>query len=114
MQRTQIYLPEDLRKEVDRQCQETGESMSGYIRKALEQKVEREKRQKVNLKNLAEEVVGSLKITDKEAQKWIKEIREDKRSSDDRLEKRWADAEKLNRKGTKNVSARYQYPHTRP
>ena len=35
-QRTQIYLPEDLRQEIDRQRRLTGESLAEYLRSAAE------------------------------------------------------------------------------
>lgn len=92
MQRTQIYLPEDLRKEIDRYRYSQGESMAEYTRKALEDRIKREKKEKTDLKKLADEVIGSLKISQDEARKWIKEIKKDRRLSDERLERRWAQA----------------------
>lgn len=93
LQRTQIYLPEDLRREIDRSRRQSGESLADYLREAAKERVEKEKKRKADLKKLAEEVIGSLKISEKEANEWIKEIKEDRRLSDERLEKRWAQAQ---------------------
>lgn len=93
LQRTQIYLPSDLRQEIDRQRRQSGESLADYLREAAKERVEKEKKRKADLKKLAEEVIGSLKISEKEANEWIREIREDRRLSDERLEKRWAQAQ---------------------
>lgn len=94
MQRTQIYLPEDLRREVDRQSKARGESMAEYTRKALEERLKKEKKEKADLNKLADRVIGSLKISQKEAEKWVQEIREDRRLSDERLERRWIQAQR--------------------
>lgn len=85
MQRTQIYLPEELRREVDRYRHARGESVAEYTRKALEDRVEKEKKEKVDLKKLADDSIGSLKISQAQAEQWIREIREDRRFSDERL-----------------------------
>lgn len=98
MLRTQIYLPEDLRKEIDKHRARTGESLAEYVRKAVDEKTRRERKKKVELKKLAAEVIGSLKISQVEAEKWIREIREDRRLSDERLEKRWSEAQKIKKK----------------
>lgn len=82
MQRTQIYLPEDLRREIDKYRQAKGESMAEYTRKALEDRIKQQKKEKADLKKLADDAIGSLKITQEEAEEWIKEIREDRRLSD--------------------------------
>lgn len=92
--RTQIYLPEDLRQQIDRDRSKSGESLAQYLRKAAEQRLEKQRTEKADLKKLADEVIGSLKISQVEAEEWIKEIREDRKSSDKRLEKRWAEAQK--------------------
>lgn len=94
MQRTQIYLPEQLRAEIDKNRRESGESLAEYLRKAAEKRIKTDKKKKTDLKKLAEEVIGSLKISQKEAEKWIREVREDRRLTDERLEKRWAQAHK--------------------
>lgn len=94
MQRTQIYLPEELRREVDRHSKARGESMAEYTRKALEDRLKKEKKEKTDLKKLADRVIGSLKISQEEAEKWVQEIREDRRLSDERLDRRWTQAQK--------------------
>lgn len=60
-QRTQIYLPKDLREEIDKQRQETGESLAEFLRKAAEEKIAKNKKKKVDLKKLADEFIGSSK-----------------------------------------------------
>lgn len=91
MQRTQIYLPEDLRKEIDRYRQARGESMAEYARKALEEHLKKEKKEKVDLKKLADDFIGSSKRSDAEIKQWLDSVREGRRLSDevreDRLQK---------------------------
>ena len=94
LQRTQIYLPEELRREVDNLRKETNESLAEYAREAIKDRVKKDKKKKIDLKKLAMEVIGSLKISQEEANEWIREIREDRRLSDERLEKRWIEAQK--------------------
>lgn len=94
LQRTQIYLPEDLRREIDKNRRESGESLAEYMRKAAKKRIEEDQKKKADLKKLADEVIGSLKISQKEAEEWIEEIREDRRLADERLEKRWAQVQK--------------------
>lgn len=94
MQRTQIYLPEDLRGEVDKYRRAKGQSLAEYTRKSLEDSVKKERTEKEYLKKLADDFIGSAKISDEEAKRWIEEIREDRRLSDERLDKRWAEAKK--------------------
>ena len=98
--RTQIYLPEDLRQEIDRQRLLTGESLAGYLRKAAQERLETQRSEKDDLKKLADEVIGSLTISQEKAEEWIKEIREDRRLSDERVEKRWAKAQKLKKRSS--------------
>lgn len=80
MQRTQIYLPEDLRKEIDRQRYASGESMAEYTRKALEERLKKEKKEKVDLKKLAEEVTSGVKQSGWEnvdVIEWQREMRQE-------------------------------------
>lgn len=88
MQRTQIYLPEDLRKEIDRYCYSQGESMAEYTRKALEDRIKKEKRKKSDLGKLADDFIGSSTKTDAEIQQWLDEVREDRRLADEVREER--------------------------
>lgn len=93
--RTQIYLPEDLRHEIDRDRREEGESLAEYLRKAAQERLAKRKRKKADLKKLADMIKNMMPTrTKKEAEEWIKEIREDRRLSDERLERRWAEASK--------------------
>ncbi|MBI2338644.1 hypothetical protein HYU95_05690 [Candidatus Daviesbacteria bacterium] len=96
--RTQIYLPADLRREIDRDRREEKESLAQYLRKAAEERLARRKRRRADLKRLANDFIGSSKMSRKEANQWIDEIREDRRLSDERLDKRWDEALK---KGSK-------------
>lgn len=83
MQRTQIYLPEELRKEIDRLCYAKGESVAEYTRKALEDRIKKEKRKKADLKDLAEKFVGSSTKNEEEIQEWLDWVREERRLSDE-------------------------------
>lgn len=91
IQRTQIYLPEDLRHKIDRQRRQTGESLAEYLRKAAEKRIEADRKRKTNLKKLAEEFIGSSRKSDKEINEWLDWVKEERRLSDevreDRLEK---------------------------
>lgn len=82
MQRTQIYLPSDLRREIDRQRHMKGESMAEYTRKALEDRIKREKKEKADLKKLAEEFTSGVTKSGWEGidvLKWQREIRKDRK-----------------------------------
>lgn len=94
--RTQIYLPSDLRQEIDKHRRESGESLAQYLRKAAEQRLEKQRSEKADLKKLAEEFIGSSKKTDKEIQQWLDWVREERRLSDEVREKRLEKA--INRK----------------
>jgi len=92
LHRTQIYLPNDLRQELERY--RSGESLSEYLRNAARERLKRQKKKKADLKKLADEVVGVAKglRSEKEIEKWEREIREDRRLSDERMLKRWKEA----------------------
>lgn len=92
--RTQIILPKELRDEIDRQRRFVGESLAEYMRKAARERVEKEKKKKVDLKKLAERVVGAAKGTRTLAQirAWEREIREERRLSDEHRFRRWDEA----------------------
>jgi metal-responsive CopG/Arc/MetJ family transcriptional regulator len=94
LQRTQIYLPNDLRQELERY--RSGESLSEYLRIAARERLRRQKKKKADLKKLADEVIGVAKglRSEKEIEEWEKEIREDRRLSDERMLKRWDEAKK--------------------
>lgn len=88
MNRTQIYLPKELREEIDRQCLLTGESLATYLRKAAENRIKSEKAKKADLKKLADDFIGSSTRTDKEIKKWLEWAREERRLSDKVREER--------------------------
>lgn len=88
MLRTQIYLPEELRREVDRLRKDTNESLAGYARKAIKERVKKDKKKKIDLKKLADEVIGSSHRSDEEMQEWLDWVREERRLSDEVREKR--------------------------
>lgn len=96
MLRTQIYLPEELRKEIDSHRAQTGESLSDYLRKAAQERARAYKEKTVDLKKLAQQIAGSSKRSGLEAEKWTREIREERRLSDDRLAGRWHEAKRGN------------------
>jgi len=54
--RTQIYLPKDLREQIDKDRLVTGESLAEYLRKAAKLRVKKEKKKKQDLKKLVEEI----------------------------------------------------------
>lgn len=81
-QRTQIYLPKDLRQAIDRDRREPKESLAEYLRKAAEERLVRRKKQKADLKKLAEEFTSGVKISGWEGidvLKWQREIRKDRK-----------------------------------
>ena len=82
MQRTQIYLPEDLRREIDKYRHTRGESVAEYTRQALEDRIKSEKRKKAELKKLAEELGNLVTKSGWEGInviKWQREIRKDRK-----------------------------------
>lgn len=85
--RTQIILPKDLRLQIERERKLSGESLAEYLRVAAKERLERGKKKKANLKKLADEFVGAAKGTRTEAEieEWIREIREDRQKSDERM-----------------------------
>lgn len=88
LQRTQIYLPYDLRREIDRVRVSSGESLAEYLRKGAEMKLKHDKKQKADLKKLANRFIGSSKKSDKEIQQWLDWAREERRLSDEVREER--------------------------
>jgi len=93
--RTQIILPRNLRDEIERQRKLSGESLAEYLRIAAKERLERSKKKKADLKKLAEEignVAKANKRSKKEVEEWIREIREDRKRSDERMLKRWGEA----------------------
>jgi CRISPR/Cas system-associated protein Cas7 (RAMP superfamily) len=94
--RTQIILPRNLRDEIERQRKLSGESLAEYLRIAAKERLERSKKKKADLKKFADEFVGAAKGTRTkiEVEEWIREIREDRQKSDERMLKRWDEARK--------------------
>lgn len=81
-QRTQIYLPPELRREIDHQRALSGESLAEYIRRATREKVEKDKKRKIDLKKLAEEITSGVKKSGwggTDVLKWQREIRKDRK-----------------------------------
>lgn len=75
-------MPEELRREVDKYRHARGESVAEYTRKALEDRVKREKKEKTDLKKLAEEFTAGVKKSgweDIDILKWQREIRKDRK-----------------------------------
>lgn len=92
LQRTQIYLPSDLRQDIDRQRRQTGESLADYLREAAKQRLEKEKKKKADLKKLADAFIGSSTKTDAEIQEWLDWIQEEKRLVDEKIDAKWEDS----------------------
>lgn len=95
MLRTQIYLPEDLRKEIDLARRWNGKSLSDYLREAAEEKTVRDKKEKEKYRKLAKEFMEFAKNnprTKESAEAWVKEVREDRRKEDEHWERRWDEA----------------------
>lgn len=97
MSRTQIYLPYELRQAIDKDRRANGESLAEYLRQAAEEHLKSRKKKKVDLKKLADEVIGSLKgyRTKKEVLEWEREIRRDRKLADQHWIKRWDEALKI-------------------
>lgn len=95
MLRTQIYLPEELRREIDSARRWSGKSLSNYLREAAEEKTARERKEKEKYKKLAKsfmEFAKSNPRSKESAEAWVKEVREDRRKEDEHWEKRWDEA----------------------
>lgn len=92
MQRTQIYLSSSLRQEIDKQRRQTGESLAEYLRKAAEKRVKADKKQKVDLKKLADAFIGSSTKTDAEIKEWLDWIQKEKKLVDERIDEKWKKA----------------------
>lgn len=80
--RTQIYLPDSLRREIDNHRASSGESLAEYLRGAAAERLKREKKRTGDLKKLASEL-GNL-VTKSgwegiDVIKWQREIRQDRK-----------------------------------
>lgn len=81
MLRTQIYLPENLRKEIDMH-RASNESLSKYLRKAAEEKLIKDKKRTVDLKKLAKDVTSGVRVSGWEGIdviEWQRKIRKDRK-----------------------------------
>lgn len=82
MLRTQIYLPEGLKKDIDAARSWTGESLSDYLRKAAQERTKKDKKRKIDLKKLAKEITSGVEKSGWEGiniVKWQREIRKDRK-----------------------------------
>ncbi|MEK7188829.1 MAG: hypothetical protein AAB685_03185, partial [Patescibacteria group bacterium] len=95
--RTQIYIPEYLREEIEKHRSVAGETLSEYLRRSAIERIAREKKKKADLKKLADEVIGSIKpgtggwADVKDTYKYIRKTREEE---DEHWLKRWGKAKK--------------------
>ncbi len=95
MLRTQIYLPEELRRKIDAARRWSGKSLSDYLREAAEEKTAKDKKEKEKYKKLAKDFMEFAKNnprTKESAEAWVKEVREDRRKEDEHWLKRWDEA----------------------
>lgn len=95
MLRTQIYLPEELRKEIDAARRWNGKSLSDYLREAAEEKTAKDKREKEKYKKLAKSFMEFAKNNPRSkesAEAWVKQVRNDRIKADEHWEKRWEEA----------------------
>lgn len=78
--RTQIILPKDLRGEIEKARRAARESLAEYLRKAVRERLEKEKKKKINLELLARRI-GTVKKSGWEgldAVEWQRIMREDR------------------------------------
>lgn len=78
--RTQIIIPQNLRKEIESARRATGESLAEYLRKAAQDRLERERKKSVNLELLARKI-GTVKKSGWEGidvLEWQRNMREDR------------------------------------
>ncbi|MDO8474012.1 MAG: hypothetical protein Q7S62_00435 [bacterium] len=78
--RTQIILPKALRQEIERVRRLTRESLGEYLRKAAQERLEKEKKRSVNLALLVRKI-GTVKKSGWEkvnVLEWQRKMREDR------------------------------------
>lgn len=118
MVRAQLYLPKSLRVAIDRERRLTGESLSGFFRRALEEKVEAGKKEEQNLKALAQKVLGTpVKRSGWKGMDPVKWERQVRQEEEEHWLKRWDKAEEgteKNKAKRKNVSPRHQRFYSSP
>ena len=85
MLRTQISLPEKLRREIDKDRRRRNESLSEYLRKAAKSRMAGEREKKARLAKLANEVIGKLDLskyphwsTERKIPNWQRKLRREK------------------------------------
>ena len=85
MQRTQISLPRTLRTQIDHDRRERKESLSEYMRKSAGERLTSKQNEKKRLAKLADELIGSIKVSDhpewstrKKVMAWQRKIRREK------------------------------------
>lgn len=83
--RTQILLPPALRRKIDLDRQSKNESLSEYLRRAVQLRLSNEKKKSVDLEQLIEEVIGGLDLskypqwaTRKMINEWQRDVRREK------------------------------------
>ena len=84
-------MPADLRAQIENDRRLTEESLAEYLRKAARERLARRKKEKADLKKLADDVVGSIKPEESgwaglDPAKWQHELR---REEDEHMEKRF-------------------------
>lgn len=92
MLRTQIYLPEELRRDIDRITKDSNQSLAEYARNAIEKEVKKDKKRKVDLSKLANDFIGCSTRTDVEVKEWLDWIEEEKKLVDESIDRKWASA----------------------
>lgn len=80
--RTQIILSKELRLAIEKQRKLSGESLAEYLRIAAKERLERERKKKINLRKLADKVIGSIKADSGgwgsiDVDKWIRKTRQE-------------------------------------
>ena len=82
--RTQVTLTKDLKRLVEKQAQERGESLSEYLRKAAMVRLLLDEKNMESRESLANRVIGSVSLKNhpkwknkKKVQKWLREIRQE-------------------------------------
>ncbi|HEX9721781.1 MAG TPA: hypothetical protein VGA53_00800 [Candidatus Paceibacterota bacterium] len=78
--RTQIIIPQNLRTKIDNARRVTGETLAEYLRKAVADRLKRERKKRADLAGLVRKI-GTVKKSGWEGVdviKWQREIRKDR------------------------------------
>lgn len=85
MLRTQISLPKNLRRRIDKDREANGESLSEYMRKAAQKRLKEKAAREKRLQKLADNFIGSLDLsqhpewsTKEKVMQWQRDIRREK------------------------------------